>query len=233
MKLWGEVLELLVGDGSELYANWGETSADTTAAVKRINNDNEPHTIGCKVDGRIVCKVSKVVATCHPETARASYSFEKIYSDKFKLAAESKCTVNDLVMLGKPKKQKTIILQNMQMFGIQVDLCALKFIDRSLYVNSVGFDLSLYSSLNLFVDKLIMWIRQWKSLKKTCLNIATLSNEAFIQPASFSEIFDCDDSDDDNINYCSLEWVTGIFLPLTTKPALLTEQLLTSPTTLS
>ncbi|KAI7905179.1 uncharacterized protein BX663DRAFT_501980 [Cokeromyces recurvatus] len=72
MKLWGEVLELLVGDSFELYVNWGETSTDTMAAVKRINNDNKPHTVGCKVDGRIVCKVSKVVDTCHVEAARAS-----------------------------------------------------------------------------------------------------------------------------------------------------------------
>ncbi|CAO3688097.1 unnamed protein product [Rhizopus stolonifer] len=222
MKLWGEVLELLVGDSSELYVNWGETSTDTSTAVKRINNDNKPHTIGCKVDGRIVCKVSKVVDTCHVEAARASSSFEKIYSDKFKLAAESKCIVDDLVMSGKLKKQKAIILQNMQTFGIQAGVCALKFIDRGLYVNSVEFDLSLCSSLNLFADKLIMWIQQLKSLKKTCLNIAALSNEAFYtQPASFS---------DDNSKYCRPEWMTGTFLPPTTKPALLPKQLLTSPT---
>lgn len=79
-----------------------------------------------------------------------------------------------------------------------------------------------------------MWIRQLKSLKKICLNIATLSNEAFYtQPASFSEIFDRDVSDDDNSKYCSPEWVTGTFLPPTTKPALLPKQLLTNPTTLS
>ncbi|KAI9258458.1 hypothetical protein EDC94DRAFT_613879 [Helicostylum pulchrum] len=209
MKLWGEVLELLVGDSSEHYVNWEETSTDTTTTVKRINNDNKPHAIGCKVDGRIVCKVSKVVDTCHVEAARASSSSEKIYNDKSKLAAESKCTIDDMVMSGKLKKQKAIILQHMQIFGIQAEVCALKFIDRGLYVNRVEFDLSLCTSLNLFADKLIMWIRQLKSLKKSCLNIAALSNEAFYtQPASFSEIFGRGDSDDDNSKYCSPEWAT-------------------------
>ncbi|CAO3656474.1 unnamed protein product [Mucor fragilis] len=84
-----EVLGLLVGDSSTLYVNWGETSTDTTTAVKRINNDNKPHTTGCKVDGRIVCRMSKVVGTCHVEAARASSISEKIYSGKFKPAAES------------------------------------------------------------------------------------------------------------------------------------------------
>ncbi|GAA5816876.1 hypothetical protein MFLAVUS_010410 [Mucor flavus] len=234
MKLWGEILELLVGDSSELYVNWGETSTDTTTAVKRINNDNKPHTIGCKVDGRIVCKVSEVVDTCHVEAARASSSLDKIHSDKFKLAAESKCTIDDMVMSGKLKNQKAIILQNMQIFGILAEVCTLKLIDCGLYVNRVEFDLSLCTSLNLFADKLIMWIRQLKSLKKNCLNIAALSNEAYYtQPTSFSEIFGRGDSDDDNSKYCSPEWVTGTILPPTTKPALLPKQLLTSPTTLS
>lgn len=101
MKLWGEVLELLVGDTSELYVKWGETSTDTTTSSKRANNGNWPHTIGCKVDGRIVCKVSKVGDTCHIEAAKASSNLGKICSDKFKLAVKSKCSVDDLVMSGK------------------------------------------------------------------------------------------------------------------------------------
>lgn len=45
-------------------------------------------------------------------------------------------------MSGKLKKQKAIILQNMQIFGIQAGVCVLKFIDRNLYVNNAEFDLS-------------------------------------------------------------------------------------------
>ncbi|GAA5815974.1 hypothetical protein MFLAVUS_009493 [Mucor flavus] len=192
MKLWGEVLKLSVGDSSEPYVNWGETSTDTTAVVKRINNDNKPHTIGCKVDGRIVCKLSKVVDTCHVEAARASYSLDKIHSGSFKLAAESKCMTDDIAMSGKLKKQKAVVLQNMQIFGKQAEVCALKFVDRGLYVNRVKLDLP-----------------------------------------SCSKIFGRGDTDDDNSKYCSLEWMTGTFLPPTNKPALLPKQLLTSPTTLS
>lgn len=79
-----------------------------------------------------------------------------------------------------------------------------------------------------------MWIRQLKSLKKACLNIAKLSNDAFYtQSASFSEIFNRNDPDHDNNKYCSPEWVTGTFLPPTTMPALLPKQFLTSPTKFS
>lgn len=124
-------------------------------------------------------------------------------------------------MSGKLKKQKAVVLQNMQVFGIQTEVCALKLIDRGLNVNRVEFDLSLCSSLNLFADKLIMWIRQLQSLKKNCLNIAALSNQAYCtQPASFSEILGRGGTDNDKNKYCNPEWVTGTFLPPTNKPAL-------------
>lgn len=180
MKLWGEVLELLIGNKQELYLNWGETSIETTTTVKRFNNDNMPHTIGCKVDGRIVCKVSKVVDTCHIEAARASVDSGKIYNDKFKLAAETKCSIDDIAMSVKLEKTTAIIMNNMQIFGIQAEVCSLKLIDNGLYVNCVDFDLSLSNNLDLFSAKLVMWIRQLMSLKKTASLLLLCPTKPFI-----------------------------------------------------
>jgi hypothetical protein len=78
----------------------GETITEITTNAKHLNNGNKPHTIGCKVVRRIVCKVSKVFDTCHMEAAAASAGSFKICSDKFKLAVESKCAIDDLVSSG-------------------------------------------------------------------------------------------------------------------------------------
>lgn len=162
----GEILELLVGDCPDLYINRGETTKNATIAVKKINNNNQAHTIGCKVDGRIVCKVSKVIDTCLVEAARVPATQEKVQDDKFKLAAKLKCAIDDLVVSGDIKKQKAIVSNSMQVFGIQAEVCALKLIDRGLYVNDVQADLSLCRDLNAFANNMTTWIRQLKSSKK-------------------------------------------------------------------
>lgn len=122
IKLWGEILELLIANDKNLFVKWGETSTDTTTAIRRSNNNNRPHTIGCKVDGRIVCQVSKTVDTCHIESARASAGYKKVISDKFKLAAEAKCTIDDIVMSGKLHKESSVKLQSLQIFGLQANV---------------------------------------------------------------------------------------------------------------
>lgn len=66
----------------------------TTITIKRKNNEDKAHTIGCKVEGRVVCKLSKVVDTCHIKAAKASADYNKVYFDKSKLAARSKCTID-------------------------------------------------------------------------------------------------------------------------------------------
>jgi hypothetical protein len=229
MKLWGEVLELLVGNDKELYIKWGETSTDTTTAVKCINNNNKPHTIGCKVDGRIVCQVSKVVDTCHVESARASADFGKVISDKFKLAVETKCTIDDIVMSGKLTRERIISMQSLQIFGLQAITCSLNFLDRGFYVNCVDYDLSFSKNLSLFADNVIMWIRQLVLFKKTCRSVASLSNQAYYdQPASFGEMFGHEESDDKNDKYCNPSWVVGTFLPPTSKAILFPKQFLTN-----
>jgi hypothetical protein len=50
-----------------------------------------------------VCKLSKLDDTCHIEAAKTSVYNAKIYSDKFKLAAECKCSLDDVVTSGNLK----------------------------------------------------------------------------------------------------------------------------------
>lgn len=228
MKLWGEILELLVGNDKELYIKWGETSTDTTTVVKRANNDNKPHTIGCKVDGRVVCQVSKVVDTCHIESARASADFGKVVSDKCKLAVESKCTIDDIVVSGKLTKKRSISMQNLQIFGLQAITCTLKFVDRGFYVNCFDYDLSFSNNLRLFADNAMLWIRRLVLFKSTCQTVASLSKQAFYkQPSSILEMFNNEEPDNSSDKYCNSTWVTGTFLP-TTKEALFPKQFLTN-----
>ncbi|KAI9354018.1 hypothetical protein BD770DRAFT_139152 [Pilaira anomala] len=110
MKVWSQVFELLFGNDKKLSINWGETVPETTTAVKRHNNNNnnKQNTIGCKVDGRIVCKLPKIVDTCHIEAAKATVTNAKLYSDKFKQAAECKCTLDDMIISGKLKGYKFV-----------------------------------------------------------------------------------------------------------------------------
>ncbi|PHZ17071.1 uncharacterized protein RHIMIDRAFT_288052 [Rhizopus microsporus ATCC 52813] len=153
IKLREEVLELMVGNDKELYIKWGETSTDTTTAVKRINNNNKPYTIGFNVDRRrIACQVLRVVDICHVESARAFTNFGKVASDKFKLAAETKCTIDDIVMSGKITKQRIISMQSLQIFGLQAITSTLNFLDRGFYVNCLDYDLSFSNKFSLFAD---------------------------------------------------------------------------------
>lgn len=66
-----------------------------------MNNNDKPHTIGCKVDGRL-CIVDKAhiddIDICHFETARSTKNNKKIRDDKAKLAIETKCLIDNVFL---------------------------------------------------------------------------------------------------------------------------------------
>lgn len=178
-----------------------------------------------------MCKLSKILDTCHIEAAKASVDNAKIYSDKFKLVAECKCTLDDIVTSGKLKGYKFVEIPGMQLFGIQANVCYLKLVDRGLYVNTLGLDLSLPNNLETFSNNLIFWVRQLMQFKTNCHKFANLSNQAFYnQQRSLADVFQCDDEAESNIKLCNPDWVAGTFLPPTTNPPKLPASIITSST---
>jgi hypothetical protein len=112
-----------------------------------VNNNNKPHAIGCKVDGRILCKVNKVpvenVDICQIEAAKSTNENKKVHGDKAKLAVELKCLVDDVVL--RPKfeaRGKYQSIQNLQLCGIQGEVCDLALVDFGLYIHRYDYDLS-------------------------------------------------------------------------------------------
>ncbi|KAI9275177.1 hypothetical protein EDC94DRAFT_579618 [Helicostylum pulchrum] len=115
-------------------SNWGETVPYATAAIKRVNNGNKSHAIGCKVDGRARQRLLWIIV-------------------------ESKCTLDDIVMFGKVKDKKHVFMYSMQIYGLQAEVCNLKFVDRGFYVNVTCLDLSLMNNLKGFSDNTVKWVQ--------------------------------------------------------------------------
>ncbi|KAK4514171.1 uncharacterized protein ATC70_001758 [Mucor velutinosus] len=109
-KLWYEVFELMFGT-TQLHPKWGESVPDATTAIELLNNNNKSHTIGCKIDGRILYKDNQSIDLCHIEASKTACTESKLQNDKVKLAIETKCSLDSIISKSTHptfKKRKTI-----------------------------------------------------------------------------------------------------------------------------
>ncbi len=91
MKIWGEVLELMVGPDKSLFIKWSKMSTDTTTTVKRTHNDNKSHTIGYEQSKMMINKKPEyqkhLSSSCHNKLAASCC---KTYIDVRKFLVEKK-----------------------------------------------------------------------------------------------------------------------------------------------
>lgn len=212
----------------------------TTTKTKCVNNNDKPHTIGCKVDGRLLCIVDKAhiddIDICHFETARSTKNNKKIRDDKAKLAIETKCLIDNVFLQPNfDARGKNRPIQNLQLCGTQGEVCSLALIDFGLYIHRYEYDISMKRSLLDFSDVLLSWIRTLMSFRKYChatLDAFTLS--VLESPRTIHEALGRDKPLSTHKYEYSPFWVRGtIFLPTLTNPMpVFPENFLTSPTKL-
>lgn len=159
------MLELVFG-GTHLYPKWGESVPAATTVIKLLNNNNKPHTVGSKVDGRVLSREDQSLDFCHIEASRTLCTESKLQHDKVKLAIETKCSLDSILLKSNyPTINNRPALPNMQISGIKARVYTLALVDSGLYASSVVFDLSLPENIVLFTEKMELWCRKLKSLR--------------------------------------------------------------------
>jgi hypothetical protein len=214
-KIWTEVFELMFGKDHK-YIKWGESVSSTSTNIKKANNDNKKHTIGCKVDGRILCKINSLNEAfdiCQIEAAKSTTDSAKVFTDRTKLAIESKCIVDDIV--SKPSfitTNSSYGIQNVQIAGIQADTSTLKLIDNGLYVHIPDFDISLKPNVLQFASILSTWVRKLISFKNECyLTDVVISSASSSTPLQFNAALGRAENENAELERCNASWVRGTF----------------------
>jgi hypothetical protein len=233
-KLWCEMFELMFGKDVQLI-KWGESVAKTTTDIKKTNNENKSNTIGCKVDGRIVCKIhsDEILDICEIETAKSTNNNRKNLTDRAKLIAESKCIIDNTVLRDNFKPSNPFMkIQHVQLGGIQGHLSNLKLVDIGLYVNTMDFTLSFEEDVSRFANNIKSWVQKLIYFKNSC-NLTTITSSSSASPHIQKDInsaFGLIPETTDKNHACKPSWTRGTFLPPTTIDKLVfPKYFLTSP----
>ncbi|KAL9537803.1 hypothetical protein MBANPS3_011445 [Mucor bainieri] len=225
-KLWYKVFELMFGT-TQLHPKWGESVPDATTAIKLVNNNNKSHTIGCKIDGRILYKDNQSIDFCHMEASKTKCTESKVQKDKVKLAIETKCSLDSIISKStQPTLKRSITLPNLVISGIEAQANSLALVDYGLYVSSVMFDLSLPDNITLFGEEMTTWCRKLKSLRSMCLKNSAICTALSSPPRKHNL---AQETLDDQQGTDVKDWVRGTFTIPTNGPALFPKHFLTSP----
>jgi hypothetical protein len=191
-----------------------------TTNEKRSFNDDKANTIGFKVDARFIAKPrlldDNVVDTSNMEAARCLDDPRKVFNDKTKLAIETKILLDNVVCNCNPTSIKKLQVLNIQICGVEAEVCCMTLADSGLYIHNYAYNISLPCTLNLFAENCIDWIRRLVTFKKSCLHLAELP-KAFTSNHSrtFDHVFSRESSPSQPHATCNSSWVRGTFFPST------------------
>lgn len=90
------------------------------SSSNNCDNNNKPHTIGSKVDGRVLSREDQSLDFCHMEASRTLCTESKLQHDKAKLAIETKCFLDSILLkCSYSAINKSPALPNIQIFGFK------------------------------------------------------------------------------------------------------------------
>lgn len=117
----------------------------------------------------MVCLVDKPLDLCQIEASKVTATQNKIFNDKVDLAIESKCILDDIV--SRPyysSASASPSIHNIQLSGIQAQVCNLTLVDAGLYVHVPDYELSLPDNITEFSNIVISWVRKLIAFKASC-----------------------------------------------------------------
>lgn len=134
---------------------WGESVCDLTTKGKLSNDCNTTKMIGLKVDARFLANInmdSELIDVSNMEAAKYQ-DRSKLHLDKAKLSVETKCLLDNLVLHCDPSVVQDLKLMNVQICGIETEVCCLSLVDSGVYVvHEYAFDMSLPSTIENSLD---------------------------------------------------------------------------------
>ncbi|KAL9537808.1 hypothetical protein MBANPS3_011450, partial [Mucor bainieri] len=146
--------------------------------AKLLNNDGKPNTIGCKVDGRVLCKPITALDLCHIEASKTSFTKTRFENDRLKLAIESKYALDNILL--KPSMSTTDPalhqVPNIQLSGLHAIVHSLSLVDAGINIANLhrSYDLSLPCNIIQYAGTMVYWAKKLKNLKATCDRNATI-----------------------------------------------------------
>lgn len=138
----------------------------------------------------------------------------KITLDKAKLAIETKCSLDDIIL--KSQSNGTDALPNIQISGIEAVVNSLKLVDHGLCVYSSNYDISLPNGM-------AFWCRKLKMLRSQCIKNSTVCSAALK-----ADKRNLGQSNQDR-GIALKNWIRGTFIIPTAGPATFPKNFLTSP----